>query len=160
MKLIYAKELSNKNLEISEEIKRIKKDGFKINDLYYLNMLKSKASILLNHNIDNAFYDNFMFNDINWLFNNYEKIESDYQNNLDKLKFDIILNGVNLPETQYFILSLRENDIEEFSNYVNHIPYEILNTEEKSKINKIFEEFKNQSDDYLALKFFDEVERK
>ena len=72
-------------------------NDLKINDLVKINILEKRCEILLNCRIDDRFYDYYMFNKINWLLENEDKINNDYFNNLDKIKFDVILNS-NLNE--------------------------------------------------------------
>lgn len=59
-----------------------------IKELYVLNLLDEMASAMLNHEVDNEFYDYYMEKDLNWLIDNREKIVNDVVNNYDKLEFD------------------------------------------------------------------------
>lgn len=60
----------------------------KIKYLCLLNLLREMASAMLNHEVDNEFYDYYMEKDLNWLIDNREKIVNDVVNNYDKLEFD------------------------------------------------------------------------
>ena len=126
-----------------------------IDDLY---ILEKKASILLNRSIEPSFYDYFSQKPIEWLIENREKIEKDFADNLQKIKFYVIMNP-DLYERNKLILELQNADIEEFSNYINFIPYHILKEKEKKRIQKIFEKFKSIKDDYLKICYFDKERR-
>lgn len=73
---------------INEIAKEKDKTQMKIKDLYVLNLLDEMASAMLNHKVDNDFYDYYMEKDLSWLFDNREKIINDVINNYDKLEFD------------------------------------------------------------------------
>lgn len=60
----------------------------KIKYLCLLNLLREMASAMLNHEVDNEFYDYYMEKDLNWLIDNRGKIINDVVNNYDKLEFD------------------------------------------------------------------------
>lgn len=156
--------LNEKHLSKSEFIlhsyTRFKEENrMKIQDLYKINTLDRKAALLLNNNIDNNFYDNYMFKDLEWLLENQNKIESDFNNNIDKLKFDIILNS-NLDERVDLIINLKKAPIEEFSNYINYVPYSVLEQSVKDDIRNIFYAFRNINDNYELIEFFDRYRRK
>ena len=59
-----------------------------IRKLEVLNILKEMAMAMLNHRVDDEFYDYYMLKELNWLIENRKKIINDYVNNYDKLKFD------------------------------------------------------------------------
>lgn len=155
--------LKKKNLTkagfLRNAIKDLKERGkinMKINELYKLNELNTKAGLLLNNSVDNDFYDFYMTKNLEWLLENKEKIENDYINNIAKLKFDIILN-TDLIERQDLICGLINSSIEEFSNYINFIPYKILNERTKKDIEKKFEKFKSISNEYERINYFDTI---
>lgn len=131
----------------------------RINKLYELNILNTKAGILVNHHIDNEFYDYYFENELNWLLENKDKIEDDFNKNIDKLKFDVILN-TNLDERIDLILALKKASIEEFSNYINYIPFAMLGKKSKSQVTKCFDDFKSIRDGYDAIIFFEKICRK
>ena len=131
----------------------------KINKLHEVNILNTKAGILVNHHTDEDFYDYYFENEISWLLDNKEKIEDDFSKNIDKLKFDIILN-TNLDERIDLILSLKKTSIEEFSNYINYIPFSKLDRKSKSQVTKYFEEFKSIKDTHDTIIFFERICRK
>ena len=56
--------------------------------LYVLNLLNEMASAMLNHGVDNEFYNYYFEENLSWLFDNREKIINDVVNNYDKLEFD------------------------------------------------------------------------
>ena len=60
----------------------------KINQLYVLNLLNEMASAMLNHGVDNEFYNYYFEENLSWLLDNREKIINDVVNNYDKLEFD------------------------------------------------------------------------
>ena len=128
----------------------------KVNDLTKLNRLAKISGILLNNNIDNDFYDYYFEHDLSWLFDNEKKIEKDFQDNINKLKFDVILNS-NLDERTKLILSI--NDIEEFSNYISIVPFSFLKKRTRNKISKLFDEFMTL-DNYEKVVMFDRICRK
>ena len=131
----------------------------KINNLYEINILNTKVGILVNHHIDENFYDYYFENEISWLLENKEKIENDFNKNIDKLKFDVILN-TKIDERMDLILSLKKASIKEFSNYINYIPFATLDKNSKSQVTKYFEEFKSIKDDHDAVRFFERICRK
>ena len=131
-------------------------NDLKINDLIKINILEKRCEILLNCRIDDQFYDYYMFNGLNWLLENEKRITNDYFNNLDKIKFDVILNS-NLNER--FNLILKINSLEEFAKYVNFIPFKLLNKRAKNKIEKMFNNFMNIDDEYLKVSYFDRISR-
>lgn len=136
-----------------------RRNNMKINDLYEINILNTKAGILVNHHIDEEFYDYYFENEISWLIENKNKIENDFSKNIDKFKFDIILN-TKLDERIALILSLKKASIEEFSNYINYIPFATLDKNSKSQVTKYFEEFKSIKDDHDTISFFDRICRR
>lgn len=128
--------------------------------LFKINELREKCRWLCNHSIDQKFYDFWFKNEIDFLFNNQEKIEKDFKNNINKMKFDIILNTKFHEDLRYqLILTLKKVDIEEFSNYVDYIPFKILNKKTKKKIENQFEKFKNLSD-WEAYLYFEQIKRR
>lgn len=133
-------------------------NDLKINDLVKLDTLEKRCEILLNCRIDDRFYDYYMFNKINWLLENEDKINNDYFNNLNlaSVKFHVILNS-HLNER--FNLILKINSLEEFAKYVNFIPFKLLNKRAKNKIEKMFNNFINIDDDYLKVSYFDRISR-
>ena len=66
-----------------------------IRKLEVLNILKEMAEAMLNHRVDDEFYDYYMLKELNWLIENRKKIINDYVNNYDKLKFDFENNYFN-----------------------------------------------------------------
>ena len=66
-----------------------------IRKLEVLNILKEMAMAMLNHRVDDEFYDYYMLKELNWLIENRKKIINDYDNNYDKLKFDFENNYFN-----------------------------------------------------------------
>ena len=64
----------------------------KIYELAEINMLHQKASCLLNAGIDLDFYDLFSTKEVAWLLENSRKIEKDFFNNRNNIKFLIIMN--------------------------------------------------------------------
>ena len=129
-------------------------DSMKINDLYEVNILNEKAKLLLNNSIDNDFYDFYFENGADWLKTNKKKIEEDFNNNVEKMKFDIIVNS-NLDERITLIKSLKNDTIEEFENYI------CLPTKSERKylkeLKKVFKEFKTIDDDYLLVNYFNRI---
>lgn len=108
-----------------------------------INILKEKASILLNNRINDIFYDYYFEKGDDWLLNNEDKINKDFINNIKKLKFEIILNS-NLEERNKLIIDLKNASIEEFSNYIDSIPYSILKNQRlKNEVEKNLSKFTN-----------------
>ena len=79
----------------------------KIRKLYLLNVLYEMAATNLNHHVDNKFYNYFMYNDVNWLIDNHEKITKDFLDNYDKYQFDIAHNYFK------YITDFNINELEE-----------------------------------------------
>lgn len=131
------------------------KEYFKIQNLYSLNILDEKCKILLNNNINPDFYDFYFLNNLNWLIKNENKINQDFYNNLDKIKFDVIFS--NLDERIDFILTL--NDLEEFAQYIHFIPFKLLNKKKQDEIKKQYEEFQNIQGNFAKIKYFDSIKR-
>ncbi len=151
--------LSKSEFILHSYIKVMEENRMKIQDLYKINILDRKAALLLNNNIDNSFYDNYMFKDLEWLLENQNKIESDFNNNIDKLKFDIILNS-NLDERINLIINLKNGTIEEFSNYINYIPYQNLDQKDKNDMMSLFYEFRKINDTHELIEFFEKFRRR
>lgn len=128
-----------------------------IKELYLINELEQKCKMLLNHNIDNEFYDYYFNNNIEWLLENQKKIDEDFNNNIQKLKFDIILNSTLNARAN---LILKINDIYEFSKYINFVPFIYLKKRTQNKIIKQFNEFINIKDNYLKLQYFESIRRR
>lgn len=131
------------------------KEYFKIKNLYSLNILNEKCKILLNNNINTDFYDFYFLNDLDWLIENQDKINNDFKNNLDKIKFDVIFS--NLDERVNIILNIK--DLEEFTQYISIAPLKFLKKRKQKEILKQFNEFNNINNDYLKLKYFDSIKR-
>lgn len=129
------------------------KEYFKIKNLYSLNNLNDKCKILLNNSnklsddINPDFYDFYFLNSLDWLIENQKKINNDFYNNLDKLKFDVIFS--NLDERVNIILNIK--DIEEFEEYIS--------SKSDFDLQIKFNKFTNIKDDYLKLKYFDSIKR-
>ena len=128
------------------------KEYFKIKNLYSLNILNEKCKILLNNsNKLNSeiqdFYDFYFLNDLDWLIKNEDKINQDFYNNLDKMKFDIVFS--NLDDRVNIILNI--TDLEEFAEYVS--------SKSDFDLQIKFYKFANIKDDYLKLKYFDSIKR-
>lgn len=128
------------------------KEYFKIKNLYSLNILNEKCKILLNNSnkladINPEFYDFYFLNNLDWLIENQNKINNDFKNNLDKIKFDVIFS--NLDERVNIILNIK--DLEEFAEYVS--------SKSDFDLQIKFNKFANIKDDYLKLKYFDSVKR-
>lgn len=156
--------LDNKNMNKTEFVlnaKLLLERGrmMKISELTKINTLNEKATLLCNARCDENFYDFYFKKPIEWLLENENKINDDYNNNIDKLKFDIILN-TNLDDRCNLILSLKNGTVEEFCNYVNFIPYESLKTAEQNKVTKLYDEFKSIDDDYNSIKYFESICRR
>ena len=128
------------------------KEYFKIKNLYSINILNEKCKILLNNsnklqNEIQDFYDFYFLNSLDWLIKNEDKINQDFYNNLDKMKFDIVFS--NLEDRVNIILNI--TDLEEFSEYVS--------SKSDFDLQIKFNKFANLKDDYLKLKYFDSIKR-
>lgn len=136
------------------------KEYFKIKNLYSLNILNEKCKILLNNsnkltNINPEFYDFYFLNDLDWLIKNENKINQDFYNNLDKIKFDVIFS--DLDERVNIILNIK--DLDEFAKCICFAPLKFLKKRKVNEIIKQFNEFNNINNDYLKLKYFDKIKR-
>lgn len=128
------------------------KEYFKIKNLYSLNVLNEKCKILLNNsnklqNEIQDFYDFYFLNSLDWLIENQDKINQDFYNNINKMKFDIVFS--NLDERVNIILNI--TDLEEFAEYVS--------SKSDFDLQIKFNKFANIKDDYLKLKYFDSIKR-
>lgn len=121
-----------------------------------MEILERKAAMLLNHNVDNKFYDYYFLNGSDWILENEERINKDYNNNVYLMKFDIILNS-DFEERKKLIESLKNVEIDEFSNYLDYIPYEIQTKECQMEIQEKFNTFKNINDTNELIKYFDSI---
>lgn len=132
----------------------------KIEDLCIINELKEKCSLLDNLKIDEEFYNYYFKNEINFLLKFKEKIERDFQDNLDSLKFDIILNSKFHEDLKNkLILSLKKEDLYDFNNYINFIPFDMLKKSEKNKLENQFNKFKKLND-WESLVYFERIRRR
>lgn len=131
------------------------KEYFKIKNLYSLNVLNEKCKILLNNNINPDFYDFYFLNGLDWLIKNENKINQDFYNNLDKIKFDVIFS--DLDERVNIILNIK--DLDEFAKCICFAPLKFLKKRKQNEIIKQFNEFNNINNDYLKLKYFDRIKR-
>lgn len=120
-----------------------------------LEELKVKTGLLLNNRVDDEFYDFYMIKGNEWLLNNQERIENDYNNNIEKMKFDIILN-TKLEDRNELIDNLVNNDIQEFSKYIDYVPYLILDKKEKKEIENKFNYFKTLNKQERVI-YFDTI---
>lgn len=128
------------------------KEYFKIKNLYSLNILNEKCKILLNNSnkltdINLEFYDFYFLNNLDWLIENQDKINNDFNNNINKMKFDIIFS--NLDERVNIILNIK--DLDEFAEYIS--------SKSDFDLQIKFNKFANIKDDYLKLKYFDSIKR-
>ena len=131
------------------------KEYFKIKNLYSLNVLNEKCKILLNNNINPDFYDFYFLNNLDWLIENKDKINQDFYNNLDKIKFDVIFS--NLDDRIKLILNIK--DLEEFTQYISIAPFKFLKKKRQNEILKQFNEFSKIKNQYKKLKYFDSIKR-
>ena len=128
--------------------------------LFKINELREKCKLLCNQSIDREFYDFYFKKGIDFLFENREKIERDFEDNINDLKFDIILNTKFHEELKNkLILSLKKEDLYNFNNYVNFIPFDLLKKSEKIKLENQFKNFK-KLDDWESLVFFERIKRR
>lgn len=131
------------------------KEYFKIKNLYSLNILNEKCKILLNNNINPDFYDFYFLNSLDWLIKNEDKINQDFYNNLDKIKFDVIFS--NLEDRIKLILNIK--DLEEFTQYISIAPFKFLKKKRQNEILKQFNEFSKIKNQYKKIKYFDSIKR-
>lgn len=132
----------------------------KIEELYTLNQLKEKCSLLNNLKIDEEFYNYYFKNEINFLLKFKEKIERDFKDNINDLKFDIILNSKFHEDLKNkLILNLKKEDLYDFNNYINYIPFDLLKKSEKNKLENQFNKFKKLND-WESLVYFERIKRR
>lgn len=132
----------------------------KIEDLCIINELKEKCSLLNNLKIDEEFYNYYFKNEINFLLKFKEKIERDFKDNINDLKFDIILNSKFHEDLKNkLILSLKKEDLYDFNNYINYIPFDLLKKSEKNKLENQFNKFKKLND-WESLVYFEQIRRR
>lgn len=130
-----------------------------INDLYKVNILNKKALMLLNYEIDKSFYDMYMFNEVSWLLEKQNKIEDDFNNNIEKLEFDIIMNS-DFDERITLINNLKKKGIEDFSKYITSCPFKNITSEYLKELKSKFDLFKSIHDEYQTVLYFDRIRRR
>lgn len=139
--------------------KKEEKKTIKISELELLNELDQKCSILSKHHIDDEFYCFYAVKNINWLIDNKDKIITDFEQNTDKLKFDIILNST-LSERNKLVMELKNVNVQDFSIYIDYLSYDSMNSKRKKSIDEMFECFKKKESEYDSIIFFDRICRK
>ncbi len=120
----------------------------KIKDLYDLERLNEMCSMLLNRRIDDEFYDYFMLKDLSWLLENQEKITNDFENNIEKMRWDILLNSKIINDIYGYqaLDSLLKDGVEKLSKYLNNEYYD--------KADEVYNKLINTKDDYLKMAYF------
>ena len=120
----------------------------KIKDLYDLERLNEMCSMLLNRRIDAEFYDYFMLKDLSWLLENEEKITNDFENNIEKMRWDILLNSKIINDIYGYeaLDSLLKDGVEKLSKYLNNEYYD--------KADEVYNKLINTKDDYLKMAYF------
>ena len=120
----------------------------KIKDLYDLERLNEMCSMLLNRGIDDEFYDYFMLKDLSWLLENEEKITNDFENNIEKMRWDILLNCKIINDIYGYeaLDSLLKDGVEKLSKYLNNEYYD--------KADEVYNKLTNTKDDYLKMAYF------
>lgn len=63
--------------------------NMKIKNLYLINILEEMASISLNKRINDELYDYYMFNDLEWLLDNAERIINDFYSNINRFSWEL-----------------------------------------------------------------------
>lgn len=118
----------------------------KIINLDELNKLEQMSRIMLNHNIDNDFYNYYMFNDINWLIENQEKIINDYESNKFKCIFDILINQNILDKTKILnkVISIGKDELKKY-------------IDSSFNIDEVYSSLINIKYDYKKLNYFERV---
>lgn len=120
----------------------------KIKDLYDLEKLNEMCGMLLNRRIDDEFYDYFMLKDLSWLLENQEKITNDFENNIEKMRWDILLNSKIINDIYGYqaLDSLLKDGVEKLSKYLNNEYYD--------KADEVYNKLINTKDDYLKMAYF------
>lgn len=120
----------------------------KIKDLYDLERLNEMCGMLLNRRIDVEFYDYFMLKDLSWLLENEEKITKDFENNIEKMRWDILLNSKIINDIYGYeaLDSLLKDGVEKLSKYLNNEYYD--------KADEVYNKLINTKDDYLKMAYF------
>ena len=127
-----------------------------INSIYSSLFFEFKLNIeLLNNNNNPDFYDFYFLNNLDWLIENKDKINQDFYNNLDKIKFDVIFS--NLDDRIKLILNIK--DLEEFTQYISIAPFKFLKKKRQYEILKQFNEFSKIKNQYKKIKYFDSIKR-
>ena len=67
--------------------------NIKITNLWILNNLDEMAGRMVNHQIDNEFYNYYMHKGMGWLIGNSEKIINDFYNNISKFDWELKHNS-------------------------------------------------------------------
>lgn len=128
-------------------------------ELQKINKLNEKALLLLNNKINVSFYNYFMFNSVEWLIENQEKIEKDFNENMEKLEFYIIMSN-DFDERVILINNLKKKGIEEFSRYITSCPFENITSKYMNELKIKYDLFKSIHDDYQTVLYFDRIRRR
>lgn len=132
-----------------------------ISDLFQLNILREKCSILDRFTED---YDYYFINGLEWLLENQEKINKDFNALFLKksIDFAVLMQSHHLKATEYYFKSLEklQYDFNLFSKCMNYLPFDILNEKEQRRITKLWESYKKIDNALEKSRFFEENKRR
>lgn len=124
----------------------------KIDELYEIEILKEMCSKMVNVKIKTEFYDYYFLNSLDWLLKNKEKITNDFESNLNKMRFDILVNSYNL-YSKYGLMILKQvlkEGKEELKKYIN-LDYITIDEAYNNLIAK--------KSDYARFKYFTRIKK-
>lgn len=134
----------------------------KINELYKINELEEKCSILAGYSND-EFYDMFFIKQIEWLLDNEDKINADFSKLLEKnnnsVSFQILLNTNYIDRMESLEKMIKTNNFDLFLNCTCMFG---TKTKDEETLNEKKAQFKylKSLETYDAYIYFERIKRR